>query len=104
MDRTINARIVKIIGTLYPRLRTMIRNHPYVKVVGISLANCLQECVGTDKREIDDAMLETLLKEGIAIYHAHEKEIQSISVLERKRNKLCELFRPVLEERLLKVA
>ena len=86
----LNARIVKIIGTRYPRLRKMIRNHPYTKIVGAGIIKCLTDDMGMQNDEIDDALLEAMVDRGIALYHEREEQIQQMPVLEHKRKLLCE--------------
>ncbi|NPA29934.1 MAG: hypothetical protein GXO33_07115 [Epsilonproteobacteria bacterium] len=93
--RDIYARIVKIIGTRYPRLRPMIRNHPYTKIVGIAIAKCLLDEMRLSAGQIDDATLETVVDKGIALYHAHEEELKNLDVLAHKRALLCEEIKQI---------
>lgn len=98
--KDLNGRIVKIVGTKYPRLRSMIRNHPYTKVVGIGVAKCLMEEMGLTMEEISDELLEEMVERGIALYHEKEQEIAEIPVLEQKRRVLCEGLKAIAREHL----
>jgi|GEM_PF-1505596 len=89
MIRELNARVVKILGTKYPRLRTMIRNHPYTKIVGMSVVKCLLDSMHMTPDEISDELLTEMLEKGIELYHEKENEIREIPVLEHKRRVLC---------------
>ncbi|WP_456453023.1 hypothetical protein [Hydrogenimonas sp.] len=100
MIHELNARIVKIIGTKYPRLRTMIRNHPYTKIVGMGIAKCLVDDMGMQESEISDALLEEMVDKGIALYHENEAEIKEIPVLEHKRRVLCDRLKTIATEHL----
>ena len=100
MINELNGKIVKIVGTKYPRLRRMIRNHPYTKVVGIAVAKCLTEEMGMRPEEIGDELLEEMVEKGIALYHEKEEEIAEIPVLEQKRRVLCEGLKAIAREHL----
>ncbi|WP_201353144.1 hypothetical protein [Hydrogenimonas urashimensis] len=100
MMHQLNAKVVKIIGTKYPRLRTMIRNHPYTKIVGMSVVKCLLEEMQMKIEAISDDLLEEMLDKGIALYHENEEEIRSIPVIEHKRRVLCDGLRQFAEEHL----
>ena len=76
----------------------MIRNHPYVKIVGISIANCLQECFGQHEHAFDDRVLEKMVSEGIDLYERYKEKIESAPTLEHRRQRLCELFKPSMEK------
>ncbi|RUM45994.1 MAG: hypothetical protein DSY46_01235 [Hydrogenimonas sp.] len=95
MMHELNARVVKIIGTKYPRLRPMIRNHPYTKVVGLSVIKCLVDVMQMQPEEISDELLVEMVEKGIDLYHAREEEIKAIPVLEHKRRLLCSLLQEI---------
>ncbi len=101
MSQTHYAKIVKIIGTRYPRLRTMIRNHPYVKIVGISIANCLEECFKQKEYLFKEGILEKMVEEGIAVYEKFKIEIDRAPTLEQKRHIVCERLKPAIDNLLL---
>ncbi len=100
MINELNGKIVKIVGTKYPRLRRMIRNHPYTKIVGIGVAKCLIEELGMTLEEITDELLEEMVEKGIALYHQMEEKIAEIPVLEQKRRVLCEGLKAIAQEHL----
>jgi hypothetical protein len=90
MMNALNARVIKIIGTKYPNLRSVIRNHPYTKVVGMGVVKCLLDDMNMSPEEITDALLEEMVDKGIALYQEKEEEIKEIPVLEQKRRVLCD--------------
>ena len=96
----LNARMIKIVGTKYPRLRSMIRNHPYTKIVGMSVIKCLTEEIGMSPDAIDDELLTHLIEQGIRLYHEHEESIRMSDVLEHKRRMLCEGLKTAAQEHL----
>ncbi len=96
----LNARVVKIIGRKYPRLRTMIRNHPYTKVVGMGVVKCLLDDMQMSPETVSDTLLEEMIDEGITLYHENEEEIRSIPVLEHKRRVLCDALKRAAEKHL----
>ncbi len=100
MMHELNAKVVKIIGTKYPRLRTMIRNHPYTKIVGMGVVKCLLDDMQMTTDTITDALLEEMIDEGIALYHEKEEEIRSIPVIEHKRRVLCDALKEIAEKHL----
>jgi len=89
----LNGRVVKIIGTKYPHLRHLIRNHPYTKIVGIGIIKCLIDELKMDTDEITDELLTEMVEKGIKIYHEKESEINETPVLEQKRKILCNLLK-----------
>ncbi|WP_456390409.1 hypothetical protein [Hydrogenimonas sp.] len=98
MINILNARVIKIIGTKFPHLRNMIRNHPYSKVVGMGVVKCLIEDMHMPQEKITDALLEEMIDKGIALYHENEEEIKKIPVLEHKRRVLCDHLRQIATE------
>ncbi len=96
----LNAKVVKIIGTKYPRLRTMIRNHPYTKVVGMGVVKCLLDDMQMTPDTVSDELLEEMVEQGIVLYHENEEEIKAISVLEHKRRVLCDALKQIAEKHL----
>ncbi len=96
----LNAKVVKIIGTKYPKLRTMIRNHPYTKIVGMSVVKCLLDNLQMTTETISDQLLENMIDRGIALYHEREEEIRSIPVIEHKRRVLCDELTQFAEKHL----
>ena len=100
----LHGRIIKIIGTKYPHLRHMIRNHPYTKVVGIGIMKCLLDDMKMSSDEISDELLTEMIERGIELYHEKEDEINSIPVLEQKRKFLCKSFNKIAVDHLESVA
>ncbi|BDY12028.1 hypothetical protein [Hydrogenimonas cancrithermarum] len=98
MMHELNARVVKIIGTKYPRLRTMIRNHPYTKIVGMGVVKCLLDDMHMTSDEVSDELLTEMIERGIELYHEKEDEIKEIPVLEHKRHVLCDYLQRVATE------
>ena len=104
MMHTLNARIIKIIGTKYPQLRNVIRNHAYSKVVGMGIVKCLLDEMQMLPAKITDTLLEEMIEKGIALYHEKEEEIRSIPVLEHKRRVLCGYFRQIAADHFASLA
>ena len=92
MSRKEYSHVVKIVGTKYPELRRMIRNHPYVKIVGIGILKCLED----KSQPTDEERLAYLIDRGIELYHRLEEDIKATAVLEEKRRLLCEHLQPLL--------
>ena len=95
MIHELNGRVIKIIGTKYPGLRHMIRNHPYTKVVGIGVMKCLLDDMHMTPDEISDELLTEMIEKGIELYHEKEDEINDTPVLEQKRKVLCNSLKQI---------
>jgi hypothetical protein len=100
MIHELNGRVIKILGTKYPRLRHLIRNHPYSKIVGIGVIKCLLEDMHMTSDEISDNLLKDMVERGIELYHENENKIDEFSVLEQKRKFLCKLLKQIAENHL----
>ncbi|WP_353662537.1 hypothetical protein [Hydrogenimonas sp. SS33] len=96
----LNAKVVKMIGTKYPKLRTMIRNHPYTKVVGMGVVKCLLKDMKMRADAVSEELLKELLEKGIDLYHKEEERIKDFSVTEHKQQVIREALKDYAESRL----
>ncbi len=100
MSNELTSRVVKTIVSKYPNLRSMVRNHPYSKVVGMAVVKCIEEKLGMDPESVSDELLEEMVEKGIEFYCEKEDELRQTAVVEQRRKYLCEHLHKIAQEHL----
>ncbi len=100
MSNELTSRVVKKIVTKHPNLRSMVRNHPYSKVVGMAVVKCLEERLGMEPDSVSDELLEEMIEKGIELYCEKEDELRQTSVIEQRRHMLCDHLHKIATEHL----
>ncbi len=100
MSSELNSRVIKTIVGRHPNIRSMVRNHPYGKIVGVAVVKCLEDRLGLENEHISDEMLEEMIDKGIRLYDEKREKFDEAPVLEQKRKLLCDHLYEVAQEHL----
>ncbi|MCF6201451.1 MAG: hypothetical protein L3J42_04930 [Hydrogenimonas sp.] len=88
MSNELTSRVVKTIVAKHPNLRSMVRNHPYSKVVGMAVVKCIEEKLKMEPDDVSDELLEEMIDKGIEFYCTNEDKILQTPVVEQGRKDL----------------
>lgn len=88
MSNLIYSHIVQLLATDYPKLKNMIRNHAYMKIVGIATAKHLTETLQMDEKDIDNALLQGYLERGIQYFESSHEDLRQCATLDHKRQRV----------------
>ncbi len=89
MNKKLTSRVIKTIVMKHPNIRSMVRNHPYAKIVGMAVIKCLEKKIGIESDCVSDELLEEMIEKGIDFYNEKEELLRRIPVMEQRRNLLC---------------
>ncbi len=100
MSSELTSRVVKTIVTKHPNIRSMVRNHPYSKVVGMAVVKCLEERLGLEPESVSDELLEEMIEKGIEFYCEKEDQMRNTPVVGQRRKLLCDHLHKIAQEHL----
>ncbi|BBG65725.1 hypothetical protein NNO_1022 [Hydrogenimonas sp.] len=98
MNNELTSRVVKKIVTKHPNIRSMVRNHPYAKVVGMAVVKCLEDRLGMESDSVSDELLEEMVEKGIELYCEKEEHLKRTPVVEQRRKLLCDHLHKIAME------